>query len=197
MGMSERAKRRSCCASARLASRSVSEARPSRPARHHLHVALERLGVVVERHEPDVRLVDPHPEGGRCDDRLDPAFDEGLLSGCAFGRLEPGVVVNGCQVVGAQRARQALAAAPGARVDDRGLAAQLVQPADERPQPRLLAVDDLDVVAEIRPDDAGRTISGSRPRATAISRSVAGVAVAVMPRIAGLPRASSARRMKR
>ena len=64
------------------------------------------------------------------------------------------MVVDGRQVVGAQRARQALAAAAGARVDDRRRAAQLVQPADERPQPRLLAVDDLDVVAEVGPDDA-------------------------------------------
>ncbi len=155
MGMSERAKRRSCCASARLASRSVSEARPSRPgAPDHLHVALERLGVVVERHEADVRLVDPHPECGRGDHRLDPAFDEGFLGRGPLGRLEPRVVVDGRQVVGTQRAREALAAATGACVDDRRRAAQLVQPADERSQPRLLAVDDLDVVAEVRPDDA-------------------------------------------
>ena len=120
----------------------------------HLHVALERLGVVVERHEPDVRLVDAHPEGGRRDDRLDPAFDECLLSGRALGRLEPGVVVDGGQIVGSQRAREALAAAARARVDDRRRTAQLVQPANERPQARLLAVDDLDVVAQVGPDDA-------------------------------------------
>ena len=41
-----------------------------------------------------------------------------------------------------------------------------------------------------------RTISGSRPRASAISRSVAGVAVAVMPRIAGGP-SSAAQRVER
>ena len=77
-----------------------------------------------------------------------------LLSGAALGRLESGVVVDGRQIVGSQRARQALAAATRARVDDRRRAAQLVQPANERPQPRLLAVDDLDVVAQVRPDDA-------------------------------------------
>ncbi len=120
----------------------------------HLHVALERLGVVVERYEPDVGLVDPHPECGRGDHRLDPAFDERFLGRGSLGRLEPRVVVDGRQVVGTQRAREALAAATGACVDDRRRAAQLVEPADERSQPRLLAVDDLDVVAEVRPDDA-------------------------------------------
>ena len=48
----------------------------------------------------------------------------------------------------------ALAAPPRAGVDDRRGAAKLVQPPDERAQPVLLAVDDLDVVAQVRADDA-------------------------------------------
>ena len=121
----------------------------------HLDVALERLRVVVERDEADVGLVDPHPERGRRDDGLDAALDERLLRRRALVRLEPGVVVDGGEIVHAQRARERLAAAAGAGVDDRRGAAELVQAADERPQPRLLAVDDLDVVAQVRPDDAG------------------------------------------
>ncbi len=62
--------------------------------------------------------------------------------------------MRGREVVHPQRPRQALAAPPRAGVDDRRGAAQLSQPPDERPQPILLAVDDLDVVAEVRPDDA-------------------------------------------
>ena len=69
-------------------------------------------------------------------------------------RLEPGVVVDGGEIVDAQRARQALAAAARAGVDDRRGAAQVVQPPDERAQAVLLAVDDLDVVAQVRADDA-------------------------------------------
>ena len=123
-------------------------------AADHLDVALERLGVVVERDEPDVGLVDAHAERGRRDDGLDPALDEGLLRGRALLRLEAGVVVDGGEIVDAERARQALAAPSRAGVDDRRGAAKVVQPPDERAQAVLLAVDDLDVVAQVRPDDA-------------------------------------------
>ena len=58
------------------------------------------------------------------------------------------------RVLHAERARDLLAGHARARVDDRGRAAQPVQPADERAQPVLLAVDELDVVAQVRPDDA-------------------------------------------
>ncbi len=64
------------------------------------------------------------------------------------------MVVHGREIVHAQRPGQGLAAAAGARVDDCRGAAQLVQAADECPQPRLLAVDELDVVAEVGADDA-------------------------------------------
>ena len=123
-------------------------------AADHLDVALERLGVVVEGDEPDVRLVDAHPERGRRDDGLDPPLDEGLLRRRALWRLEPGVVVDGGEIVDAERARQALAAAARAGVDDRRRAAEVVQPPHERAQAVLLAVDDLDVVAQVRADDA-------------------------------------------
>ncbi len=120
----------------------------------HLDIALERLGIVVERDQPNVGLVDPHAEGSRCDDRLDPPLDEGLLRGRALLRLEAGVIVDGGEIVDAERARERLAAPTRAGVDDRGRAAKLVQPADERAQAVFLAVDDLDVVAQVRPDDA-------------------------------------------
>ena len=64
------------------------------------------------------------------------------------------MVVDGGEIVDAERARQALAAPARAGVDDRRGAAELVQPPDERAQAVLLAVDDLDVVAQVRPDDA-------------------------------------------
>ena len=120
----------------------------------HLDVALERLGIVVERDEPDVGLVDAHAERSGRDDGLDPPLDEGLLRGRALLRLEAGVIVDGGEIVDAERARQRLAAASRAGVDDRGGATKVVQPPDERAQPVFLAVDDLDVVAQVRPDDA-------------------------------------------
>ena len=121
----------------------------------HLDVALERLGVVVERDEADVRLVDPHPEGGRRDDRLDAALAERLLRGRALRRLEPGVVVGRGEVVRPQRPREFLAREARARVDDRRGTAQVVEAPHERPQPIVLVVDELDVVAQVRPDDGG------------------------------------------
>ena len=164
----------------------------------HLHVALERLGVVVERHEADVGLVDPHPEGGRRHDRLDPALDEGLLRGRALGRLEAR------RGSGRPPDRGRAACAPGSRSCGGsarrrsptrraaraagGRASAAAPPRRRRSRRRSGGSGRTTLV---------RTISGSRPRATAISRSVAGVAVAVIPRIAGFPRASRARRMKR
>ena len=64
------------------------------------------------------------------------------------------MIVDGCEIVDAERAGKRLARPAGTGVDDRGRSAQLVQPPDERPQARFLAVDELDVVAQVGPDDA-------------------------------------------
>ncbi len=155
MGMSERAKRRSCCASERLGEQQrVRRAPVAAGPADHLHVALERLREVVERDEADVGLVDPHPERRRRDDRLDPPLDERLLRLGALGRLEPGVVVGRGEVMRAQRPSEALAAAARPRVDDRRGAVEGLQPGDERAEPPFVAVDQLDVVAQVRADDA-------------------------------------------
>ncbi len=64
------------------------------------------------------------------------------------------MIVDRGEIVDAERACQRLAAPSRACVHDRGGAAKVVQPADERAQPVFLAVDELDVVAQVRPDDA-------------------------------------------
>ena len=153
--MSERAKRLQLLRvrAARQQER-VGRAPVAAGATDHLHVALQRLRIVVERDEADVGLVDPHAERRRRDHRLHVPADEGLLRGRALQRLEPGVVVDRGEVVVAERPRQGLAAAPRARVDDRRGPVQLLQPPHERAQAVLLAVDELDVVAQVVAHDA-------------------------------------------
>ncbi len=68
--------------------------------------------------------------------------------------LQPGVVVLGANAVAAQDARQLLRRAARARVDDRGAGAEPAQPVHEDREPVLGVPDLLDVVAEIRADDA-------------------------------------------
>ena len=63
------------------------------------------------------------------------------------------MVVDGGEIVDAERAGEVLAAAR-AGIDDRGGATEIVQAADEHPEAILLAVDELDVVAQVRADDA-------------------------------------------
>ena len=83
--------------------------------------------------------------------------------------------------VAAQRARHPLARIARARVDDRAAVAKRSQPLDEDPKAILVAADLLDVVAEVRPDDA-RTDDCEVPAERGPrSRRAAGVAVAVMP----------------
>ena len=98
-------------------------------AADHLHVALERVGKVDERDEPDVRLVDAHAEGRRRDHDGRAAGDEVLLHARPLRRLEPRVVVLGANPVAAQRPRDLLARASRARVDDRDAVRDVSQPA--------------------------------------------------------------------
>ena len=100
-------------------------------AADHLDVALERVGVVDERDEPHVGLVDPHPERRRRDDDGRPAGDERLLDARPLVRLEPGVVMRGADAVTDERPRDLLARAARARVDDRRRAAERPQSAEE------------------------------------------------------------------
>ena len=68
-------------------------------ATDHLHVLLERAGVVDEADQSYVRLVDSHAEGGRRDDGLRTAREERVLDARPLVALEPGVVVLGAQAV--------------------------------------------------------------------------------------------------
>ena len=176
----------------RVARRAVAAAAPD-----HLHVALERVGVVEEADEPDVRLVDAHPECRRRDDATDAAADEVVLHPGPLVCLEAGVVVLEPEPVAASvRATRSQ--------ESRERAYTIALPSSPRPQPLdenaqaiLVAADLLDVVAEVRPDDA-RAHDGevAAERSRDLCRR-GGVAVAVMPSTLGSPSASSARRMKR
>ncbi len=66
-------------------------ARLAVPARapDHLHVALERVRVVEEADEPNVGLVDSHPERGGRDDAADAAGDEVVLDARALVASRP------------------------------------------------------------------------------------------------------------
>ena len=120
----------------------------------HLHVAFERVGEVDERDEADVRLVDAHAEGGRCDHNGRATGDEGLLHARPFRRLEARVVVLRADPVAPQRPRDLLAGAPRARVDDRHAVRHGAQPPEQAPKALLGVLGPLDVVAEVRPVDA-------------------------------------------
>ncbi len=133
----------------RLARRAVTAA-----AADHLHVALERVGVVEEADEADVRLVDSHAERRRRDDAADPAADEVVLNPRALTGLETGVVVLEPQAVAAERPRHALARVARAGVDDGAAVLDRPQPLDEDAEAILVAADLLDVVAQVRPHDA-------------------------------------------
>ena len=123
-------------------------------ATDHLHVALERVGVVEEAHEAHIRLVDSHPEGRRRDDPADPAADEVVLNPGALIGLEARVVVLEPQAVATERPRDALAGVARAGVDDDASILDRPQSLDEDAQAILVATDLLDVVAQVRPHDA-------------------------------------------
>ena len=91
----------------------------------HLHVALERVGVVHEADETHVGLVDPHAERRGCHDRLSAICDEVVLNARPLGRLEPGVVVVRAKAVPSEDAGDLLGRAARPRVDDRGAALEL------------------------------------------------------------------------
>ncbi len=150
----EPAKRRGV-ARAREQERVARHAVPPR-APDHLDVLLERAGVVDEADEAHVGLVDPHPESSRRDDDLRAARDEVVLDARALLRLEPRVVVLRPEAVSAQDACELLRRAARARVDDGRCAAEPAQAVDEDAHAVLGVRDLLDVVAEVRPDDAGR-----------------------------------------
>ena len=171
---------------------------PSRPgAADHLHVALQRVREVDERDEPDVRLVDAHAERGRGDDDARAAVDERLLHPRPLVRFQPGVVVLGPDAVADERARDLLAGATGARVDDRDAVVERRAAAGGGPQALLGVLRALDVVAEVRSVDA-RPHDLERPAERLGDRGgVRGVVVAVIPSTAGPSSSESARRMKR
>ena len=123
-------------------------------AADHLHVALERVREVDERDESYVGLVDAHPERGRRDDDRDVSRDERVLDARPLVRFETGVVVLGPDPVAAERARDLLARAPGARVDDRSASVDRAEATEHAAQPLLGVLGVLDVVAEVRPVDA-------------------------------------------
>ncbi len=122
---------------------------------HHLHVALERVRVADETHEPHVGLVDAHAEGGRRDDDLRAIGDEVVLDACPLARLETRVVMLGPEAVAAQYPCQLLGRASRSRVDDRGAAAERAKALDEDLDPVFRVGDLLHVVAETRAHDAG------------------------------------------
>ena len=139
--------------------RAREEQRRARPAvaaaaADHLHVALERVGVVEEADEAHVRLVDSHAERGCRDDSADPAGDEVVLDAGSLIGLEARVVVLQRESVAAQRAGDSLTGVAGARVDDGAALADRSKPLDEDPKPVLVASDPLDVVAKVGANDA-------------------------------------------
>ncbi len=134
----------------RCARRPVPAAAP-----HHLHVALERVRVVEQANEADVGLVDPHAECRRRHDAADPAVDEIVLHARTLFGLQTCVVVLHAKPVPAQRSRNALAGVARAGIHDGAAVPHRAQPLHEDAQAILVAGDLLDVVAEVRSDDAG------------------------------------------
>ena len=116
-------------------------------AADHLHVALERVGIVEEADEADVRLVDAHAECRRRDDAADPPADEVVLNAGALAGLETGVIVLEAQAVATERPGDALAGVPRAGVDDGAPVLDRPQPLDEDAKAVLVAADLLDVIA--------------------------------------------------
>ena len=140
----------------------------------HLDVVLERAREVVEQDEPDVGLVDPHPERRRRDDDAHRAAEEGVLRRRPLVRLDPGVVVErrGRRGRGGAARASRTTRASGRR-RSRGRPSR--RAARAAPLAVLLGVDGVDGVAEVRPDDArahdvearGRARGRSRPRCRA------------------------------
>ncbi len=199
VGTSPRANARRAFASAAPASRRVSAGcAVAAGAADHLDVALERVRVVDEGDEPDVGLVDAHPERGGRDDDLQAVGEERLLHvACARrARDRRGRPRRAGRARGARGDRLRRPARAG--VDDGRAASDRAQPLEQRAR---------GVRPRSRPPrrrsggSAGRRSCGPtracRPRASPMSASTAGVAVAVSPSTVGSPRAARARRMKR
>jgi hypothetical protein len=85
-----------------------------------LVVGVQGLGRVGVEHEADVRLVDPHSEGGGGDDHRVPVGHERLLGGPAVGRPEPGMVGHRGRPGAGQPLGQRLGPGPGGGVHDPG-----------------------------------------------------------------------------
>ncbi len=120
------------------------------PSADHLDVALERVGVVEQAHEPNVRLVDAHSERGRRDNAPDAAADEVLLHAGTLARLEAGVIMLHRDPVASKGACDPFAGVAGACVDDGAALVERAESVDEDAKPVLVAADLLDVVAEVR-----------------------------------------------
>lgn len=87
-----------------------------------LVVALEMLRQVPVHDEPDVGLVDPHPEGDRGHHDLDPVKNERFLDRVALLRRQTGVIGARGDAAGAQIGGQIVRAPAGGTVDDASLA---------------------------------------------------------------------------
>jgi hypothetical protein len=120
----------------------------------HLHVVLERLGVVVEQDEPDVWFVDPHAERRGRDDHPRVSVDERLLRLRSQPGREPRVIGQRVHPVALEEPCDLLALLSRARVDDHG-------PVDggdalqQAPSPLLLTVCDVHGMPQVRSHDAG------------------------------------------
>ena len=123
--------------------------------------------------------------------------DEGVLDPGPLVGLEAGVVVLGAEAMAAQDARDLLGGATGPCVHDRRAAGAAGEALDEDLESVVRVRHLLHVVAEVRTYDACRDDVGlAAERLADLARGLR-VAVAVIPRSGGSPRAARACRMKR
>ena len=120
---------------------------PARPA-DLLVVGVERGGGGGVHHEPDVRLVDAHPERRRRDHHVELAVEEPRVHRVAVGALHPGVVGRRPHAAGAQLLDVGHGVLAGGAVDQadpvrRALPRQLDRPLDDLAPPQVVVVEQV------------------------------------------------------
>ena len=107
--------------------------------------------------QPDIGLVDAHPEGDGRHDNRDLVTNELLLGLAAYRRIQTGVVGQGGQTPLAQRSGQVLGALARKAVHDAGLAPVLVQQVRQRINGVALGTH---AIAQIGAVEAGQELLG-------------------------------------